>query len=116
MSMYGHLETIPRTVATGSPRHYVRPGAFLSKVANPIVLALGRKTVLVVRGRTSGKLLKVPMDPPFAWNGTATSSRPAARRTGRGTFARPGKRTCAHDAGSSTSASSRSTAPSATRS
>ena len=62
--------TIPRTAAAGSPRHYVRPGAFLSKVANPIVVALGRKTVLVVRGRTSGKLLKVPMDPPFAWNGT----------------------------------------------
>ncbi len=37
---------------------------------NPITVALGRKTVLVVRGRKSGKLLKVPMDPPFAWNGT----------------------------------------------
>ena len=70
MGMYGHLETIPRGTAGGRPRAYVRPGAFLSKVANPIAVALGRKTVLVVRGRKSGKVLKVPMDPPFEWNGT----------------------------------------------
>jgi len=41
----------------------------LSKVVNPITVALGRKTVLTVRGRNSGKLLHVPMDPPFEWNG-----------------------------------------------
>jgi hypothetical protein len=34
------------------------------------MVALGRKTTLMVRGRKSGKLLKVPMDPPFAWRGT----------------------------------------------
>jgi len=67
--MYGHLETIPRGAAGGRPRSYVRPSALLSRILNPIVVALGRRTVLVVRGRTSGKLLKVPMDPPFEWDG-----------------------------------------------
>jgi hypothetical protein len=70
MGMYGHLETIPRADAGGRPRPYVRPSAFLNKVLNPIAVALGRKSVLVVRGRKSGKVLKVPMDPPFEWNGT----------------------------------------------
>lgn len=69
MSMYGHLETLPRGAAEGRERRYVRPSAFLSKVMNPINVALGRKTVLAVRGRRTGKLLKVPMDPPFKWNG-----------------------------------------------
>jgi len=68
--MYGHLETNPRGAAEGRPRPYVRPSAFLNKVLNPITVALGRKTVLCVRGRKSGKFLKVPMDPPFEWNGT----------------------------------------------
>lgn len=70
MSMIEHLETVSRGAGGGPPRAYVRPGALLSKVLNPIVVALGRKPVLVVRGRKSGKLLKVPMDPPFEWNGT----------------------------------------------
>jgi hypothetical protein len=70
MAIYGHLETISRGVAEGRPARYVRPSAFLNKVLNPITVALGRKTVLCVRGRTSGKLIKVPMDPPFEWNGT----------------------------------------------
>jgi hypothetical protein len=70
MSMYGHVETTPRGAAESHPGHYVRPGALLSKVLNPIAVALGRRTVLIVRGRKSGKLLRVPMDPPFKWNGT----------------------------------------------
>jgi len=70
MAMYGHLEDITRGAPEGHRTRFVRPGAFLSKVANPIVVALGRRTVLQVRGRKSGKLLKVPMDPPFEWNGT----------------------------------------------
>ena len=70
MSIYGHLETTPR-----APPRAVRgptsvPVPFLNKVLNPITVALGRKTVLLVRGRKSGKLFKVPMDPPFEWNGT----------------------------------------------
>ena len=69
MSMYGHLVTTPRG-AEGRARPYVRPSAFLNKILNPITVALGRKTVLIVRGRNSGKRLKVPMDPPFEWNGT----------------------------------------------
>ena len=69
MAVYGHLETTP-SGGRGRSRPYVRPSAFLLKVLNPITVALGRKTVLQVRGRTSGKLLKVPMDPPFEWNGT----------------------------------------------
>ncbi len=68
MAMYGHLETIPRTGTGGHPRSYVRPG-WLIRLFNPIVVARGQKAVLQVRGRTSGKLYKVPMDPPFEWNG-----------------------------------------------
>jgi len=69
MDMYGHLETTPRGAAGGPPRPYVRPG-LLIRVLNPIVAARGQKAVLCVRGRTSGKLFKVPMDPPFELNGT----------------------------------------------
>ena len=70
MGIYGHLETSPSDAAGSRRRAYVRPSAILNKVLNPITVALGRQTVLVVRGRKSGKLLKVPMDPPFAWRGT----------------------------------------------
>jgi hypothetical protein len=65
--MYGHLEV--NRGAGGRATAYVRPGLLLSKVMNPIAVALGRRTVLGVRGRTTGKLIKVPMDPPFEWNG-----------------------------------------------
>jgi hypothetical protein len=70
MAIYGHLETVPRRAAEGRRKPYVRPSAFLNRVLNPIAVALGLKTVLVVRGRKSGKMLKVPMDLPFEWNGT----------------------------------------------
>ena len=70
MSLSDHLETIPRAAAEGRPGTYVHPGILLSKVMNPITVAFGRKTVLVVRGRKSGKSVKVPMDPPFVWRGT----------------------------------------------
>ena len=40
-----------------------------NRLLNPITVALGRRTVLLVRGRKSGKVLRVPMDPPFEWNG-----------------------------------------------
>ena len=70
MAIYGHLETNPRGAAGSRPRPYVRPSAFLNKILNPITVALGRQTVLIVPGRRSGKVLKVPMDPPFGWNGT----------------------------------------------
>jgi hypothetical protein len=69
MAVYGHLETTP-SGGKGRSRPYVRPSALLLKVVNPITVALGQKTVLQVRGRTSGKLIKVPMDPPFEWSGT----------------------------------------------
>ena len=68
MSITEHMETISRG-AEGRPRFYFHPGVMLSRVANPIVVALGRKPVLAVRGRRSGKLIRVPMDPPFEWNG-----------------------------------------------
>ena len=68
--IYGHLGTTPHGAAGGRPAPYVRPSVFLNKVLNPIIVALGRKTVLLVRGRKTGNLLKVPMDPPFEWNGT----------------------------------------------
>jgi hypothetical protein len=70
MAMDGRLETSRRGGVGGRSRPYVRPGWLLAKVVNPIAVALGRRTVLEVRGRTSGKLIRLPMDPPFEWNGT----------------------------------------------
>lgn len=70
MSLIEHLETGHRGAAERRTRPYARPGVFLSKVVNPIMVALGRRTVLIVRGRRSGKVIEVPMDPPFEWNGT----------------------------------------------
>ncbi len=69
MGTYGNVETHPSRTAEGRPRPYVRPGLLL-RLTNPITVALGGKTVLEVRGRKTGKLIKVPMDPPFEWNGT----------------------------------------------
>jgi hypothetical protein len=69
MGVIEHLETNPHGAAEGRPGTYVQSGV-QCKVVNPITVALGRKPVLFVRGRKSGKLLKVPMDPPFEWNGT----------------------------------------------
>ena len=68
MGLMQHLETNPRG-AGGRPGRYVHPGILLSRVMNPITIALGRKPVLIVRGRRSGALIRVPMDPPFEWNG-----------------------------------------------
>jgi len=42
----------------------------MRRVFNPIMVLIGRSAVLFVRGRTSGKRLAVPMDPPFSWQGT----------------------------------------------
>lgn len=70
MSVYGHLETSTRGTSSGQPKPYVRPSALLRNVLNPINVALGRQTVLVVRGRNTGRSLKVPMDPPFQWGAT----------------------------------------------
>jgi hypothetical protein len=69
MGIYGHLEDGHGNPSRNEARPYVRPSAMLAKVINPITVALGGKTVLAVRGRKSGKLIKVPMDPPFEWNG-----------------------------------------------
>ncbi len=55
--------------AAGRERHFVHHGPLLRRVFNPISVALGTDAVLFVRGRTSGKRLAVPMDPPFEWEG-----------------------------------------------
>jgi hypothetical protein len=70
MSVIEHLETRQPGAADTRPGSYVRPGVFLRKVVNPVMVSLGRRTVLAVRGRKTGKLIKVPMDPPFEWHGT----------------------------------------------
>jgi hypothetical protein len=70
MDVFGHLEPTPRGSTEGRARPYVRPSALLAKVLNPIAVARNRKMVLQVRGRKSGKVHKVPMDPPFEWNAT----------------------------------------------
>lgn len=70
MSVIEHPKTKPHGAAARRRGAYVHSGFLLSKVVNPITVALGKKTVLCVRGRRTGKLIKVPMDPPFEWNGT----------------------------------------------
>lgn len=64
------LEVDSRGAAEGRPGRYVHHGALMRRVFNPIMVLVGRSAVLFVRGRTSGKQLAVPMDPPFAWQGT----------------------------------------------
>ena len=48
---------------------YIRPGFLLAHVANPIVSRFGRTPALIVRGRTSGRLLTVPMGEPLELEG-----------------------------------------------
>ena len=69
MGMYGHVQAA-REGGEDRARPYVRPSAWLRRVMNPIVVALGGRTILLVRGRKTGRLLKVPMDPPFEWGGS----------------------------------------------
>jgi hypothetical protein len=56
--------------ATGHPKHFFHHGAVMRRVFNPVMVRLGRAAVLFVRGRKSGRILAVPMDPPFGWEGT----------------------------------------------
>lgn len=44
-------------------KKYLRPPFILSKVINPFVMAFGLITVLMVKGRKSGKWIKVPVIP-----------------------------------------------------
>jgi hypothetical protein len=64
------MEANPNGAAAGRPGRYVHHGAFMRRVFNPLRVLIGSQTVLHVRGRRSGKLLSVPMDPPFEWEGT----------------------------------------------
>lgn len=64
------MEVSPRGAAEGRPGRYVHHGALMRRVFNPIMVLFGHDAVLFVRGRTSGKRLAVPMDPPFTWQGT----------------------------------------------
>jgi len=64
------MEVDPRGAAEGRPGRYVHHGALMRRVFNPIMVLVGADTVLYVRGRSSGRRLAVPMDPPFEWQGT----------------------------------------------
>jgi len=48
---------------------YVKPPAFLAKVVNPVVVRLGLGTQLVVRGRRTGTLIRVPLGAPLEIDG-----------------------------------------------
>jgi hypothetical protein len=48
---------------------YVRPGFLISHVANPVMRHLRRSPALIVRGRSSGRALTVPMAEPFEIDG-----------------------------------------------
>jgi hypothetical protein len=64
------METNPDGAAAGRPGRFVHHGALMRRVFNPIMVMIGRATVLYVCGRKTGKRLSVPMDPPFEWEGT----------------------------------------------
>ena len=64
------MEVSSRGAAEGRPGRYVHHGVLMRRLFNPIMVLFGRVTVLFVRGRTNGKRLAVPMDPPFTWQGT----------------------------------------------
>ncbi len=49
--------------------HYVRPTFVMSHLVNPIMSRLGGTLVLLVRGRRSGRLLRVPLGRPFDLEG-----------------------------------------------
>lgn len=70
MGKLERMEVNPRGAAEGRPGRYVHHGALLRRVFNPIMVLVGSDAVLYVRGRKTGKRLAVPMDPPFAWQGT----------------------------------------------
>jgi hypothetical protein len=61
------IETIQD--ARGNSKHFVHHGAVMRRVFNPVMVRLGRATVLFVCGRKTGRMLAVPMDPPFEWEG-----------------------------------------------
>jgi deazaflavin-dependent oxidoreductase (nitroreductase family) len=44
-------------------KKYLRPPFILSKIINPFIMALGLMTVLRIKGRKSGKWIKVPVIP-----------------------------------------------------
>ena len=44
---------------------YIRPGFLITDVANPVLSHLGRFPALIARGRSSGRLLTLPMDEPL---------------------------------------------------
>ncbi len=56
---------------TTSPRShsFIPGGRVMNRFVNPIVARLGLTPVLVVRGRTSGKLLRVPIGAPLEVDG-----------------------------------------------
>jgi deazaflavin-dependent oxidoreductase (nitroreductase family) len=51
------------------PVRYVRPTFVMAHLVNPVVARLGGTLVLVVRGRRSGQLVRVPLGRPFDLDG-----------------------------------------------
>jgi len=49
-------------------KKYLRPPFILSKIINPVIIALGLIPVVTVKGRVSGKWIKVPVT-PLAYEG-----------------------------------------------
>lgn len=48
---------------------FIHHNLVFRRLMNPLMVRLGRFSVLYVRGRRSGRRLAVPMDPPFEWKG-----------------------------------------------
>lgn len=66
--VWRRVDVLDRLVAD-RPRPYIHQTFVIRRLLNPIAVLLGSDTVLFVRGRRSGKVRSVPMDPPFEYEG-----------------------------------------------
>ena len=48
---------------------YVRDGFIMTRLVNPLMTSLNLGTILIVKGRKSGKTIKVPLGMPFELGG-----------------------------------------------
>ncbi len=68
-AMGQRIEPSPEHVAAVARPRYVRPTFVMARIVNPIVARLSGTLVLIVPGRRTGRLVRVPLGRPFDLNG-----------------------------------------------